>query len=251
MLAVALTDAGLALVLVGVVSLVRPLRRLRIPTRRRALAVAAAGAAIAGAGLMMPAAPRHVEHPATALDRALPTYQFHEVHEIAVRAPADRVYRAVKEVAAGEIRFFRTLIWLRRFGRPLPESILNAPVDRPLLDVATATTFALLADTPREVLVGTVVAAPDGWRRGRDGPLTREEFLALRERPGFALAAMTFVITTREDGISVVSTETRVVGTDASTTRRFGAYWRIIYPGSALIRRMWLRAIRERAEDGR
>jgi hypothetical protein len=29
--------------------------------------------------------------------------------------------------------------------------------------------------------------------------------------------------------------------------RGFAAYWRVIYPGSALIRRMWLRAIARRA----
>jgi len=29
---------------------------------------------------------------------------------------------------------------------------------------------------------------------------------------------------------------------------RFAAYWRVIYPGSALIRVMWLRAIKQRAE---
>ena len=29
---------------------------------------------------------------------------------------------------------------------------------------------------------------------------------------------------------------------------RFALYWRVIYPGSALIRRMWLRALRLRAE---
>jgi hypothetical protein len=35
--------------------------------------------------------------------------------------------------------------------------------------------------------------------------------------------------------------------------RRFAAYWRVIYPGSAIIRRMWLRAIQHRAmtPDGR
>jgi hypothetical protein len=33
-----------------------------------------------------------------------------------------------------------------------------------------------------------------------------------------------------------------------ATARRFALYWRAIYPSSALIRRMWLRAIRERAE---
>jgi len=30
--------------------------------------------------------------------------------------------------------------------------------------------------------------------------------------------------------------------------QRFQLYWRVIYPGSALIRRMWLRAIKQRAE---
>jgi len=34
----------------------------------------------------------------------------------------------------------------------------------------------------------------------------------------------------------------------AQATRTFAAYWRMIYPGSALIRVMWLRAIRLRAE---
>jgi hypothetical protein len=47
-----------------------------------------------------------------------------------------------------------------------------------------------------------------------------------------------------------LTTETRVYATDASTRRRFAGYWRVIYPGSALIRRMWLRAIARRAESG-
>jgi len=36
----------------------------------------------------------------------------------------------------------------------------------------------------------------------------------------------------------------------APRRRRFAAYWRLIYPGSALIRRSWLRAIRQRATGG-
>ncbi|HXT21641.1 MAG TPA: hypothetical protein VN923_12895, partial [Thermoanaerobaculia bacterium] len=49
-------------------------------------------------------------------------------------------------------------------------------------------------------------------------------------------------------GWTRVTTETRVFATDDHARRRFAAYWRTIYPGSALIRRMWLRAIRARAE---
>jgi hypothetical protein len=45
-----------------------------------------------------------------------------------------------------------------------------------------------------------------------------------------------------------VTTETRVFATDAAARRSFGLYWAFIYPGSALIRHGWLRAIKLRAE---
>jgi hypothetical protein len=58
---------------------------------------------------------------------------------------------------------------------------------------------------------------------------------------------MNFRVTPDGAGGSMVSTETRVFASDASARRRFAAYWRLIYPGSATIRRMWLRAIERRA----
>ncbi len=48
--------------------------------------------------------------------------------------------------------------------------------------------------------------------------------------------------------VGLVTAETRVYATDASARRRFARYWRVIYPGSALIRRRWLRAMKRRAE---
>ncbi|HEU4746901.1 MAG TPA: hypothetical protein VFS56_00260 [Gemmatimonadaceae bacterium] len=58
---------------------------------------------------------------------------------------------------------------------------------------------------------------------------------------------MNFVVLPNESGGSVVSTETRVFGSSPEAQRAFARYWRVIYPGSALIRRMWLRAIKRRA----
>lgn len=58
---------------------------------------------------------------------------------------------------------------------------------------------------------------------------------------------MNFLVTPDGPGRSVVSTETRVFANSPSARRRFAAYWRVIYPGSAIIRRMWLRAIERRA----
>src|SRR5438105_15182133 len=65
---------------------------------------------------------------------------------------------------------------------------------------------------------------------------------------GFALAAINFRVEDATNGEIVLTTETRIYATDASTKRKFAAYWRTIYPASALIRVMWLRAIRHRAE---
>jgi len=245
--AVALVDIGLVGILVGVVSIVKPMRVLGVHSRAVAVAVIASSILLIVAGMFTPAPLQHASATDSDLDRAMPAWQFDEHHAITINAPPERVYRAIKDTTAGDILFFRTLIWIRRLGRSGPESILNAPERRPLLDVATSTTFATLADTPREIVVGTVVVAPRGVRRAR-GP-TPDELLVVQHRDGFAVATMNFAITPARDGACDVTTETRVLGTDARTARAFGAYWRVIYPGSSLIRYMWLRAIKTRAES--
>ena len=59
---------------------------------------------------------------------------------------------------------------------------------------------------------------------------------------------MNFLVTPAGPGNSTISTETRVYADDAAAIHRFAIYWRLIHPGSDIIRRMWLRAIKERAE---
>jgi len=52
------------------------------------------------------------------------------------------------------------------------------------------------------------------------------------------------------NGTSRLTTETRIIGNDNSARRIFACYWRIIYPGSSIIRRVWLDAIADRAIRG-
>jgi len=247
---VLLVDAGLAAGFLGLVSLVWPLRFLGIRTRRRGAVWLASGAVLTLAGMALPAPLRRVADKTGALDEIIPSYQFSEHHEIRVRASPKRVYDAIWKVTAEEIQLFRTLTWLRSPhlpGRGGRESILNAPEKKPILEVVTASGFALLADQPgREVVVGTLVVAPSRPRARIDSP---EDFAAL-DAPGYAKAVMNFHLEDEGGGWTRLTTETRVYATDASTRRRFAAYWRVIYPGSSFIRRMWLRAIQERA-DGR
>ncbi len=243
MLASTLFYAGLSLGFAGLFLVIKPIRRLRVPTRRRALRVAATGVAVAAVALALPAPESRVDRATTRLDEFAPVWQFHERHTIRIATPPSRVYDAIKRVRADEITLFGTLTWIRRGGQPLPEGILNAGSRAPLIDVATENGFVrLVDDPPRELVIGTVVVTPPGTR----GTLTPELFQTTLP-PGFALATMNFLVTPDGANGSIVSTETRVYASSASARRRFAPYWRVIYPGSAIIRRMWLGAIARRA----
>jgi hypothetical protein len=250
-LGVLLVDLGIAAGFLGLVSLVRPLRFLGIRSRGRAAVLIGIGVLLGLIGAALPTSLQRAAGEPALLDAFAPVYEFQEFHEARVQAPPDRVYDAILNVTAEEIRLFRTLTWIRspRLSRRHPESILNPAARRPILEVATSSGFLKLVEDPgREIVVGTIVIAPPEARSYR-GPFTPQMYAAL-ERPGFAKATMNFRVEDEGNGWSRVTTETRVHATDAWTRRRFAAYWRVIYPGSATIRVQWLHAIRERAERG-
>lgn len=290
-----LVYAGLLAVFIGGVSILRPLTSLGIWSRFQGLMLLAGGVVVFFIGANLPAKEQKVEIPVTHLDEFLPEYQFEELHSIRIQAPRERVYAALHEVTPDEITFFRTLTWIRRFGQPGPESILNPPPNQPILTLALRTNFMKLAEEPnREIVLGTLAAAPGGTPLKKNP--TPEDFKALAApqppppppprgsarsseqagqavdgqegettqkptkegtdaepqsvpRRGFALAGINFHLEDVGNSETLLTTETRVYATDASTRRKVAAYWRVIYPGSALIRVMWLRAVKQRAEQ--
>jgi hypothetical protein len=211
--------AGLATGFAGALSL------LFAKSRRRGAALLLAGSGAAAVALLLPVQNQQIEKRTTYLDDAMPRWQFDERHTITVDAPPERVFAAIHAVTPGEIRFFIALTTIRRGFRPAPQNILNAPPSEPLLDLATRTSFVYLHDeAPREIVVGTEI------RRGK------------------VYATMNFLITPIAEKRCVVSTETRVFAKSPEDARRFAIYWRIIHPGSDIIRRSWLRAIKRRSE---
>jgi hypothetical protein len=241
---VLLVDLALAVVLAGFVSFIHPLRFLKIPTRRIALLVLGVGVALLIVALSLPVSPPRLPGPRMAIDEVMPSYQFGEHHEILVAAPPERVLAAARAVTAREIRLFRLLTWLRspRWPGSGRESILNPTADRPILDTALRSGFVLLREEKdRELVFGAVVCCDR-----RAPPRSAEEFEALSG--SLARAVMNFYVEDAGGGTSRLVTQTRVATTDPRSQRLFARYWRLIYPGSALIRVMWLRAIKSRAE---
>jgi len=178
------------------------------------------------------------------LDRWMPDYDVHEVHSTRVRAHPLDIYRVLFEVTADEVWLLRALLTVRGLGARRGDG------SRPLLETAQAGGFAVLADEPgRELVLGVMGRF---WRlRPRSiRPIGSPAEFASFAEPGFARAAMNFLIEPLDGGVCLLTTETRVRATDARARRAFRAYWTLVHPGSAFIRRMWLRALKRRAEAG-
>ena len=180
------------------------------------------------------------------IEQFMPRFDTRSRHAIVVNASAQAVFTAVTEVTANEVRFLRELELIRA----LPGFARTGRLDVPALDAPLVLNFTrgavLLGARPcKEVLSGAIGCF---WRLAGNKPVafgSPDEFLPFAD-PGVAKAVVGF----RLDPIGaaiLLTTETRFVATDDATHRLMRRYWRIIRPGSNLIRTEWLRAIRTRA----
>jgi hypothetical protein len=150
------------------------------------------------------------------------------------------VFQAIRTVTPQEVRFLRAFMGIRSFGR------VHVPKATPFLETFSRWGYRVLVDDPdRELVAGGIIrfthASPPVLTDPRG-------FLAFAD-PGCAKVTLGFYVEDLGGGWSSVTTQTRVLGTDRKGRLWFGAYWRLIYPGSAIIRRMMLRGIKLRAEQ--
>jgi hypothetical protein len=216
--------AGAILMVAGLASLVRPLRILLIRTRRVAAITVLAGVAVSACALSCPFRLAHADQ-RSALDRLMPDYHFNEVHSVRVQASPALALRAMDEVTLEDLKVYRVLTGARELAVGRVPHFTG--MERPLMETLASGLFPQLAEEPgREVVLGGPVEFPGG-----------KVMVALNVRA--------------EDvggGWTRLTTETRVLGPDAVSARDFAHYWRIIYPGSAIIRQMWLNAAVSRIE---
>ena len=184
------------------------------------------------------------------LDKFLPTYQYHEIHCVAVNAPPERVFTAIQELTSAD---FSPLILLLTNIRYLPARLMkkDAPVAfQPglFLEQLYRGGFIPLVEEPgREIVFGFV---GQFWKlAGGEAPHIPDPqaFLAFND-PAYAKAAANLLVRDGGEGRTLCSTETRVYVPEPSTRRKFACYWGLISMGSALIRVLWLKAIKQKAE---
>lgn len=183
------------------------------------------------------------------IDDIMPKYSQQETHRRTVSASPAAVWDALGTTPVSSLSMSMALLRIRSGPKawidPSWSDAVSGEADRP----------ALQAFAPREIdrvegseLVLADIARYDFASSRRPG-ISRTDRAAFEkfDTPGWTKVVMNFTVDEHAEG-TLLTTRTRVTTTDARTSLRFAAYWALIRPGSALIRRDLLAAIASVAE---
>ena len=240
-----LAYAGIVAAVIGLANLAIPFRFLGIRKRRIGVLIFAGGVALIFAALVWPTPLFRVTHSKTRLDDAMPEYQFWERHSIRIHARPEQVMQAVRQSTWADMKSLATLMRIRSAGlRTPPDNTGAMAADKRILDAFSLSGY-VSGGSEHEIVMcgGANVRARQPLK-----PQSLEACAGYRE-PGAIKVAFNFEADDVGQGWCTVSTETRVLATDDSISRSTGRYWRLIVPGSGLLRRQWLAAIKRRAES--
>ena len=184
----------------------------------------------------------------------MPSFDIAARYRVGIAAAPTQVYATLLRADFSRPWVVRALMGLR-----LVPGLLHSPrlmwqrfggarrTSRATLADLSHSDFVLLEQAPhREIVLGitgrfwtlatyVVPIPPDRFRE----PLA----------PGLAQAAWNFEVTPTPAGADL-TTETRIRCADPATLRRFRRYWRVVAPGSGLIRLAILRQVRREAIAG-
>ncbi|MEA3438497.1 MAG: hypothetical protein U9R43_18685 [Thermodesulfobacteriota bacterium] len=172
------------------------------------------------------------------IDEYLPLFHFSETHTTEVNASANVVYSSVLTCDLGLSAIVRFLFRLRR----LPECEMN-------IEGLQQIGFRLLdRREDREIVFGLI---GEFWTFSPGIlPFRPEEFVSFDVK-GYAKAAGNLLALPITSHRTRLITETRVQCTSTWSRVRFAFYWSLIRPFSGLIRKEWLRLIKQHAENDR
>jgi hypothetical protein len=190
------------------------------------------------------------------IDDIQPGFNVTEIHSITVKASLDEVFTAMHEVTLQDMSaIVKFLLWLRS----LPEKLagrreMAADGAKPLLTSMVQNGFLLLGERKNsEIIFGMMAPASIGrvWKASSNRHVTfagPREFLEFCEPDYIRVVANLLMVGPDKTGMVTVRTESRCHALSDHAYKEFRPYWCIIRPFSGLIRRLWLRGIKRRAE---
>ena len=237
-----LVYSGIVLALCGLANLAISFRFLGIRKRAVGAIILASGVVLAIAALLWPAPMFRVAQHKTVLDDVMPEYQFFEKHSVRIHARPEQVMLAVRQSTFGDMKSLATLLKIRAAALRIHDT--GALQDKQVLDAFSASGY-LSGGNEHEV----VMCGGANVHAGRPLQLRALQEFADYRGQGAVKMAFNFRAEDAGDGWSTVTTETRVLATDDLTRRGMARYWRLIVPGSGLLRFQWLDGIKKRAES--
>ncbi len=181
------------------------------------------------------------------LDDYFPKWDFSETHSVAIRGERDEILRVIKTLPAESLPLVNVLMKIRTLPSLFRSANWYKPEPgKPVIEQITGSGFILLGETSDEILLGIIGKF---WRPAAgiclqyDGPGGFREF----HEPGWAKAGWNFHVA-GEKGRAVLTTQTRILATDAKARRLFRFYWAMVRPGSGLIRSALLRKVKQKVE---
>ncbi len=178
------------------------------------------------------------------LDPFAPVFDARERFHVSVEAPAALVYATATGFDMQSVGLVRAIFRMR-------EVLLGAHPDAPRvsrgwLEEAAALGWGTLVEEPGRLFVAGAHCQP--WLPDvRFVPLAADSFVGYVE-PGCVKIAWTLEVVALSPERTTLSTETRVVATDAAARERFGRYWRWARFGIFSIRWLLLPAIAREAK---
>ena len=188
-------------------------------------------------------------------DSLLPNAPFQELHSRTIQQPVEKVWADFLSLRGDEIRLLEPLFQLRGLpSRLLGERGASPMGARPALELFADEGFVMLRRDPEPadghaiLIFGT---AGKFWAPAHNGPLTfdsPQKFMDF-DQPGNAKTVARFEVWSEGENMTRIETETLVIGTDPTSTKKFGVYWAIIKGPSGLLRRSWLAGVDRRANQ--
>ncbi len=242
---------GIILTVVGIVSLIHPLTFLFILNRYIAVYVMLSGLLLSIVSLLSPVKVEHTPTTDQEIDALMPDYSFNEYHEVRIKASPERARQILQVTGVKDIPAARALMKIRGIADEDVDMSDRAANNKGGSDCFSTPDFNFFVVAPNEYITVMIIkSAMFTNGSGRPAPpeiASLEEFKSFNT-PGYVKVAVNFRFISVNNEETLLTTETRVQGIIACDSSVFARYWRIIYPGSAIIRRVLLDTIKKRAQ---
>lgn len=168
------------------------------------------------------------------LDLAMPRWTSRERHSIAIPPASANVMSTVEHLTWKRVPTFHRIITLGGMGT---RDFFGQ--DEPVLDFLLNGPYRIIHRSETELVIGGILPLNKTQRLPELGPQPVDAFRELNS-PGIVKVAANFLV---RDGM--LSTQTRNLPIGLPAQVLFGGYWVGIRAGSGVIRRSWLRGIRD------